>query len=45
MIVPKVGLEPTLPEERDFESRASTNSATLARHPLKGELLKYTHNG
>ena len=28
--VPKVGLEPTLPEERDFESRASTNSATLA---------------
>ena len=31
MVVPVVGLEPTLPRERDFESRASTNSATPAR--------------
>lgn len=30
MVVPVVGLEPTLPGERDFESRASTNSATPA---------------
>ena len=30
MVVPVVGLEPTLPRERDFESRASTNSATPA---------------
>src|SRR3990170_3167547 len=28
--VPKVGLEPTLPKERDFESRASASSATSA---------------
>ena len=28
--VPKVGIEPTLPKEHDFESCASTNSATLA---------------
>ena len=29
-LVPKVGLEPTLPKERDFESRASASSATSA---------------
>jgi GTP-binding protein YchF len=28
--VPKVGIEPTLPKERDFESRASASSATSA---------------
>ncbi len=28
--VPKVGIEPTLPKEHDFESCASTSSATLA---------------
>jgi hypothetical protein len=28
--VPAVGIEPTLPKKRDFESRASTNSATPA---------------
>ena len=28
--LPAVGLEPTLPKKRDFESRASTNSATPA---------------
>ena len=29
-LVPKVGIEPTLPKEHDFESCASTNSATSA---------------
>ena len=29
-LVPKVGIEPTLPKERDFESRASASSATSA---------------
>ena len=29
-IMPKVGVEPTLPRERDFESRASASSATSA---------------
>jgi hypothetical protein len=28
--VPRVGIEPTLLAERDFESRASTNFATEA---------------
>ena len=28
--VPWVGIEPTLPKELDFESNASTNSATKA---------------
>lgn len=28
--VPMVGIEPTLPKKHDFESRASTNSATSA---------------
>ena len=26
-MVPPAGIEPALPKERDFESRASTNSA------------------
>jgi hypothetical protein len=29
-LVPWVGIEPTLPKELDFESSASTNSATKA---------------
>ena len=29
-MVPRVGIEPTLPKEPDFESGASTNSATPA---------------
>ena len=32
--VPWVGIEPTLPKELDFESSASTNSATKAKHPF-----------
>ena len=30
IIVPRVGIEPTLPKELDFESSASTNSTTRA---------------
>ncbi len=30
LIVPKEGIEPSLSKEHDFESCASTNSATLA---------------
>lgn len=30
MKIPAAGIEPALPRERDFESRASTNSATPA---------------
>ena len=30
MFVLRVGIEPTLPKELDFESSASTNSATEA---------------
>ncbi|MEY4560805.1 MAG: hypothetical protein RLZZ618_82 [Pseudomonadota bacterium] len=30
MVVPRVGIEPTLLAERDFESRASTDFATEA---------------
>lgn len=29
-MVPEEGLEPSIPKERDFESRAYTNSATPA---------------
>ncbi len=29
-LVPRVGIEPTLPKELDFESSASTSSATEA---------------
>ena len=35
-LVPWVGIEPTLPKELDFESSASTNSATKA---IKGSKL------
>ena len=30
LLVPKEGVEPSLPKEHEFESCASTNSATLA---------------
>ena len=30
-MVPPAGIEPALPKERDFESRASTNSTRGAR--------------
>ncbi len=30
LFVPKEGIEPSLPKEHDFESCASTSSATLA---------------
>ena len=30
--VPRVGIEPTLPKELDFESSASTSSATEANN-------------
>ena len=30
-IMPKVGIEPTIPKEHDFESCASASSATSAR--------------
>lgn len=37
--VPAVGVEPTRPQgARDFESRASANSATLANSPLERAL-------
>jgi hypothetical protein len=32
--VPRVGIEPTLPKELDFESSASTSSATEAKYTL-----------
>ncbi len=34
VIIPVVGVEPTLPKEHDFESCASANSATLAKLKL-----------
>ena len=33
--IPAVGIEPTLQKERDFESRASANSATPAQYKEK----------
>ena len=36
-LVPRVGIEPTLLAERDFESRASTNFATEAGACSKGQ--------
>ena len=32
-LVPEAGIEPALPKEQDFESSASTSSATRA-HPM-----------
>jgi hypothetical protein len=40
LFVPEVGIEPTLPKEHDFESCASTSSATRANGLKSG---KYTH--
>ena len=34
-LVPRVGIEPTLPKELDFESSASTSSATWASEVQK----------
>ena len=34
LMVPRVGIEPTLPKELDFESNASTSFATPAASPL-----------
>jgi hypothetical protein len=40
-LVPEEGIEPTLPfGERDFESRASASSATLARSQSTGSMLR-----
>gem|GEM_PF-5968385 len=36
--LPAVGIEPTLLAERDFESRASANSATPATVPKSREI-------
>ena len=38
--VPKVGIEPTLPKEHDFESCASTSSATLA---IKAKIRSFSN--
>ena len=44
--VPAVGIEPTLPKEHDFESCASTNSATpaYARSRKAGKVAVYSRN-
>ena len=39
-LVPWVGIEPTLPKELDFESSASTNSATKAFSQLDCKFIK-----
>ena len=47
-LIPEVGLEPTLPRETDFESVASTDSATLATAqslPPSCTLVKQTIDG
>ena len=39
----EVGIEPTLPKELDFESSASTNSATRANQECKSKkIFNYT---
>ena len=35
LFVLEVGIEPTLPKELDFESSASTNSATRAKRQVQ----------
>ena len=37
--VPRVGIEPTLPKELDFESSASTSSATEAKKEVKNKQI------
>ena len=39
-LVPWVGIEPTLPKELDFESSASTNSATKASMVIRVQIYK-----
>jgi hypothetical protein len=39
--MPKVGVEPTLPKERDFESRASACSATSAQWVKYSQWVKH----
>ncbi len=41
--VPRAGIEPALPKEQDFESSASTSSATEAFFRLSG-LQRYKQN-
>ena len=40
--VPRVGIEPTLPKELDFESSASTSSATEALLEHKNKQIIFT---
>lgn len=40
-LVPRAGIEPALPKEQDFESSASTSSATGALRPRPKELQRY----
>ena len=47
-MVPRVGLEPTLPKEPDFESGASANSATWAgegKDVCKDVARRQVHSG
>ena len=37
-MVPHIWVEQILPKERDFESRASTNSANGAKHVIVAEI-------
>ena len=39
--VPRVGIEPTLPKDLDFESSASTSSATEAKFLQDSKILNY----
>ena len=43
-VVPRVGIEPTLLAEHDFESCASTSSATVARH-FGEQVYQFRHFG
>ncbi len=43
-MVPQAGLEPALLSKQDFESSASTNSTTGARHSAYSAVIK-TRNG
>ena len=40
IMVPWEGIEPSLPKEHDFESCASTNSATMARTYLNHSCIQ-----
>ncbi len=43
VFVPEAGIEPALPKEQDFESSASTSSATRASNPLE-EVQNYQNS-